>query len=310
MFKKSAKKRNVRKRQKADSDSSGDDTEVIRADLGSQKKVNSFGTGTSKKLKTGLSTSLNTIESDRNATAFAYGGSATATGGAQDTAADRDNQAILERNLKANEDGTADDRGTYHGQAGYKNYIKKDEAQVAGNKYSGTQGPIRAPQWARATCAFDYQPDVCKDYKDTGFCGFGDSCKFMHDRGNYKTGWQLEQEWQAEEKDRKLKLAMGEKDTEGEDKKVLEILDIQFACPLSRQPFHTPIVTACGHCFEEKAILKYYKKNSACPMCAKSTYGNFNKAIKLFAALAKREETLKKLGKVRFDTFIYLALIL
>jgi hypothetical protein len=26
----------------------------------------------------------------------------------------------------------------------------------------------------------------CKDYKETGRCGYGDSCKFMHDRGDYK----------------------------------------------------------------------------------------------------------------------------
>lgn len=24
---------------------------------------------------------------------------------------------------------------------------------------------------------FDYQPDICKDYKETGRCGYGDSCK-------------------------------------------------------------------------------------------------------------------------------------
>ena len=41
---------------------------------------------------------------------------------------------------------------------------------------------------------WDYAPDICKDYKETGFCGFGDSCKFMHDRGDYKFGWQLERE--------------------------------------------------------------------------------------------------------------------
>ncbi len=28
-----------------------------------------------------------------------------------------------------------------------------------------------------------------------GYCGFGDSCKFLHDRSDYKYGWQLEQEW-------------------------------------------------------------------------------------------------------------------
>ena len=40
--------------------------------------------------------------------------------------------------------------------------------------------------------------NVLQDYKETGFCGFGDSCKFMHDRSDYKSGWQLEREWQAQ----------------------------------------------------------------------------------------------------------------
>ena len=42
------------------------------------------------------------------------------------------------------------------------------------------------------------QMNVLQDYKETGFCGFGDSCKFMHDRSDYKSGWQLEREWQAQ----------------------------------------------------------------------------------------------------------------
>ena len=39
---------------------------------------------------------------------------------------------------------------------------------------------------------FDYQPDICKDYKETGYCGYGDACKFVHDRGDYKSGWELD----------------------------------------------------------------------------------------------------------------------
>ncbi len=35
------------------------------------------------------------------------------------------------------------------------------------------KGPIRAPANLRATVRWDYQPDLCKDYKETGFCGFG-----------------------------------------------------------------------------------------------------------------------------------------
>lgn len=31
-----------------------------------------------------------------------------------------------------------------------------------------------------------------QDYKETGYCGYGDACKFIHDRGDYKSGWELE----------------------------------------------------------------------------------------------------------------------
>ena len=41
-------------------------------------------------------------------------------------------------------------------------------------------------------CRFDYQPDICKDYKETGYCGYGDACKFVHDRGDYKSGWEID----------------------------------------------------------------------------------------------------------------------
>lgn len=75
--------------------------------------------------------------------------------------------------------------------------------------FCSTQGPIRAQTWARAISRFDYQPDICKDYKETGFCGYGDSCKFLHDRGDYKSGWQIEKEWAEKEKKRQLMLQQG-----------------------------------------------------------------------------------------------------
>lgn len=53
-------------------------------------------------------------------------------------------------------------------------------------------GPLRANLHARVSCRFDYQPDICKDYKETGFCGYGDACKFVHDRSDYKGGWEIE----------------------------------------------------------------------------------------------------------------------
>ena len=109
--------------------------------------------------------------------AFAYG--------EVDTEADKDTRAQLERNLELQK---TEGDGTYRGQAGYKSYVKKDEAQIGANKYTGTKGPIRAPQFVRNTCRFDYQPDVCKDYKDTGFCGYGALVNLCTIEGDYKTG--------------------------------------------------------------------------------------------------------------------------
>jgi RING finger protein 113A len=72
------------------------------------------------------------------------------------------------------------------------------EAEVRERKEEKAKkyGPIRAPAYLRSTVRWDYQPDICKDYKETGYCGFGDSCKFLHDRGDYKSGWQLDREFE------------------------------------------------------------------------------------------------------------------
>ncbi|CAF1032610.1 unnamed protein product [Didymodactylos carnosus] len=59
----------------------------------------------------------------------------------------------------------------------------------------GKKEKVRAPAHLRASVRWDYEPDICKDYKETGYCGFGDSCKFLHDSSDYKHGWQLQREW-------------------------------------------------------------------------------------------------------------------
>ena len=109
-----------------------------------------------------------------------------------DTEFDRDAQATFERAAKINKElkTQSNDDKVYRGMNNYQQfYEKKDTAQ--GNASSGisrAKGPMRAPSNLRATVRWDYQPDICKDYKETGYCGFGDSCKFMHDRSDYKHG--------------------------------------------------------------------------------------------------------------------------
>lgn len=96
----------------------------------------------------------------------------------------------------------------------------KDSTKSKGPSGLNHYGPIRANQFMRATVRWDYAPDICKDYKETGFCTFGgmfivsilpvrsripDSCKFLHDRSDYKHGWEIEQDWQKEQEERKNK---------------------------------------------------------------------------------------------------------
>jgi hypothetical protein len=73
------------------------------------------------------------------------------------------------------------------------------DRRTAAEKAKRPYGPVKQVSNVRAYSQMDYKPDICKDYKETGHCGFGDSCKFMHDRGDYKSGWQLEQDWKKEQ---------------------------------------------------------------------------------------------------------------
>lgn len=155
-----------------------------------------------------------------------------------DTEIDRDAQAIYQKSIEINKEleGKADDK-VYRGLNNYAQYYKKKDS-VLGNASSGMvrKGPIRAPAHLRATVRWDYQPDICKDYKETGFCGFGDSCKFLHDRSDYKHGWQLEQEHPGG----------SQCDSDGDDTKYeihSDDEDLPFKCFICRESFVDPIVT-------------------------------------------------------------------
>jgi len=152
---------------------------------------------------------------------------------------------------------------------------------------------------ARAISRFDYQPDLCKDYNETGYCGYGDSCKFLHDRGDYKTGWQLEKEHEEEQKRKRMK-AMGEDVDDEVDYRINpEEEDMPWACMICREDFVNPVMTQCRHYFCEKCALETYAKGSTrCATCNVQTHGIFNTAHRLLANLdklkARREEEAKK----------------
>ncbi|EFJ32962.1 hypothetical protein SELMODRAFT_406998 [Selaginella moellendorffii] len=162
------------------------------------------------------------------------------------------------------------------------------ENSIASEKAGGAHGPLRAASNVRMSVRFDYQPDVCKDYKETGYCGYGDSCKYLHDRGDYKSGWQLERDWEEAQREKKERLMRGIKEmVEGKEEDEEEDDELPFACFICRESFVNPVVTACKHYFCESCALEHYKKNKSCFVCNKPTNGLFNTAHIILKKLRK-----------------------
>lgn len=310
----STKAKQFRKRARSDSDDEGEGHAKAKLSAAAQRPTAAsgvFATSVSTEQKSASSSMLAQASSGSSAP-HAYGGGAFSTSDVN--AADhRDERAAIERRIAL--EATAKDAiatiaaggvASYRGLAGYgKSFMDKDAAEaVSKNKITGTQGPLRAPSNVRGICRVDYQPDVCKDYKETGYCGFGDSCKFLHDRGDYKSGWQIDQEWDSRQKAREVALAKAaagliaaqEAEEAGVDvDNPFLIRDeegggvdddgLPFACFICRSGFVDPVQTQCGHYFCEGCALGRYKDDHTCAACSKPTHGIFNAAPKLNAKL-------------------------
>ncbi|OBZ70938.1 Pre-mRNA-splicing factor CWC24 [Grifola frondosa] len=178
------------------------------------------------------------------------------------------------RDSDAEDDGGPED-GLYRGQKAYKAHIRKNQEVPKAMRV----GPQRANNSTiRTVTIVDYQPDVCKDYKETGYCGYGDTCKFLHDRGTYLSGWQLD------------KLAANPKKQVEDDSGSDSDEDIPFACLICRKSYTDPIVTRCGHYFCSACAIKRFAKTPKCAACGAPTAGIFNRADKVIAKLKKTRE--------------------
>jgi len=193
-------------------------------------------------------------------------------------------QSLIKKARREGEDEERDDDGLYHGAASYKSHIKKREDGVP---KAMRVGPQKSTSTIRTVTVVDYQPDVCKDYKETGYCGFGDTCKFLHDRGTYLQGWQLDK-IAADPKNNKA--AAEESDTDDED--------IPWACYICRKPYTDPVVTRCQHYFCSACAIKRFAKTPKCAACNAPTAGIFNRADKVVekmraAKKAKEEKEMR-----------------
>ena len=211
------------------------------------------------------------------------------------TETDRDARALFEKQQRLNAAALqAPEDNVYRGRAGYQTFHSRGDT-VGGNAYRGatSQGPMRATQHIRSTVRWDYQPDVCKDYKETGYCGYGDSCKFLHDRSDYKSGWQIERDvqdgtWAAAQNAAAAKKKKNNKEgkSEGGD----EEEELPFACFICRRAFTNPVVTTCKHYFCEACALAHHRKSKKCYVCGVKTGGLFKPAKELIKRLKDRKD--------------------
>ncbi|KAJ3142586.1 hypothetical protein HK100_000486 [Physocladia obscura] len=296
------------------------------------------------KLKTSALPSTVQTETPTSDTKFSFKASGTAASLVTDTATrtlDIDGILNLDGtipNANPNSNTTDNDNDSYRGLAGYKEYVNKKVTKVTQSNAGGLRycfcflffsqktnhllraGPLKGQTSVRITARFDYQQDICKDYKDSGNCGFGDSCIYMHDRGDYKTGWQLDKEWEDQQKQKQKEedvnrfliqensaVGTGEGEDEDED-------DVPTECPICVGQFKDPIITKCRHYFCENCALKQFAKTPKCFECGEPTGGNFAVAkelkanlIKKKAKIAEREAAVRKriqeeLGEDHDDT--------
>ncbi|EMR10007.1 hypothetical protein PNEG_01763 [Pneumocystis murina B123] len=169
--------------------------------------------------------------------------------------------------------------------------ITASDHTIKSNQTLSRPGPVQAKH-VLPTTFIDYAPDVCKDYKQTGFCGFGDTCKFLHDREDYKAGWQLDHEWEQFQHKKRAAILHGNKyDTHTDDSSTEED-DIPFACFICRKEYVQPIVTKCGHYFCETCAIQRYRKNPNCIICGAGTSGIFNVAKKLQSRLLEKKQRI------------------
>lgn len=136
----------------------------------------------------------------------------------------------------------------------------------------------------KLTLRMDYQHDICKDFKETGYCGFGDTCKFLHDRSDFKSGWQLDKEWDSEQRKKRQRTdfllkgsrASGQESNQSKSPEPGQPPKKCLICKKKWNSSSNPVVTLCNHHFCEACALNHYTSTSKCFHCGLPTKGTFN----------------------------------
>lgn len=226
--------------------------------------------------------------------------------------------------------------GLYHGSNYYRKYSSSTPSSSTSNgrkEKDRASSAIRLSSLShvKANVRFDYAIDLCKDWKEFGYCGFGDNCKFLHDRSDYKTGWELEEEYQKrieqEKAQQQAALEAGEDNCETienpyyipDEAEEACSSSIPLECPFCNASYKAPIVkmnsTSCKHFYCQSCVMTHQataaKKDNlmsrttkfTCPVCSVVGDATFKVVTKEAEALLKEKrkkveaEAEKKLKK-------------
>ena len=80
-----------------------------------------------------------------------------------------------------------------------KEKLSKEEKILDDIKLNFSKDRHKMNKFIKSSIRVDYKPGICKDFRDTGFCGFGDNCQFLHDRSDLYMGWELDNIFNMEE---------------------------------------------------------------------------------------------------------------
>ncbi|WAQ92892.1 hypothetical protein PtA15_17A374 [Puccinia triticina] len=119
-------------------------------------------------------------EDDDDSKPQAVGVAYQALGSARQQAEESYQKAILEKRELGQQarEGLSQDQAELEADTESKVYLGTSKSKYQLPKGSQKYGPIKGgPNNIKTITVVDYQPDVCKDYKETGYCGFGDTCK-------------------------------------------------------------------------------------------------------------------------------------
>jgi RING finger protein 113A len=174
VFKKRSGKINLRKRpatppsESSSEEYSTDDESGQRVKRRRQGGI-AAGSSTGQKSRAELDISGTKFEGDRSAAIESTNDATKQSNWYDEAAPDALSKKSLLGTTRSKSTRAPDEpNGTYKGATNYTSFIQKNP-----DAPQRQAGPMKASTNVRTITITDFAPDVCKDYKQTGFCGFG-----------------------------------------------------------------------------------------------------------------------------------------